>query len=86
MAISNPKLLDTLIKAKLLTLKKIDNAKYLAEKNKFINEIFVPYTEDTLEKYTKEELKTLLDYEELNLELQNKRIEILKRKMEEKNG
>ena len=84
MAVIPEKMLDALFKAKLLTLKATDPLKYAKEKNEFITDIFIPGVKKTLEGKTKKEISILKEYEELNLELLNKRIEIITKELEAK--
>lgn len=74
--------LNTLTKALILTYKVTNNEKYEALKADYLNNIITDATKKALEKRSEEEKKQILMLEELELEIQQKKVETIRKSLE----
>lgn len=74
--------LNTLTKALILTYKVTDQEKYKKLKADYFDNVIVGATKKTLEKRNEEEKKRILMLEELELEIQQKKVEIIRKSLE----
>ena len=74
--------LNTLTKALILTYKVTDQEKYKKLKEDYFDNVIVGATKKALEKRNEEEKKQILMLEELELEIQQKKVEIIRKSLE----
>jgi hypothetical protein len=74
--------LNTLTKALILTYKVTDQEKYKKLKADYLDNIIGDATKKALEKRSEEEKKQILMLEELELEIQQKKVEIIRKSLE----
>lgn len=74
--------LNTLTKALILTYKVTDQEKYEQLKKDYLDNIIADATKKALEKRSEEEKKQILMLEELELEIQQKKVEIIRKSLE----
>ncbi len=73
--------LNTLTKALILTYKVTDQEKYKKLKADYLDNIIADATQKALEKRSEEEKKQIFMLEELELEIQQKKVEVIKKSL-----